>query len=141
MVNIIIWFISCFALKQRPHHTGPAAVHHNHLDPVSHSKAAGLAEADDAFVSRWDRLQRTEISVRQEDPTSHFPLEKEANDDWTEPSGTAARYREVQNVLPFPISQLKSQRDRKVIRANAELGTEISYLFYWALVGWLLLNM
>lgn len=139
MVNIIIWFISCFALKQRPHHTGPAAVHHNHLDPVSHSKAAGLAEADDAFVSRWDRS--TENYVRQVNPTSRFPLEKEANDDWTDPSGSAARYREVQNVLPFPISQLKSQRDRKVIRANAELGTEISYLFYWALVGWLLLNM
>jgi hypothetical protein len=139
MVNIIIWFISCFALKQRPHHTGPAAVHHNHLDPVSHSKAAGLAEADDAFVSRWDRS--TENYVRQVNPTSRFPLEKEANDDLTDPSGTARRYREVQNVLPFPISQLKSQRDRKVIRANAELGTEISYLFYWALVGWLLLNM
>ena len=106
MVNIIIWFISCFALKQRPHYTGPAAVHYNHLNP-----------------------------------TSRFPLEKEGNDDWTEPSGSAARYREVQNVLPFPISQLKSQRDRKVMRANAEVGTEISYLFYWALVGWLLLNM
>ena len=139
MVNIIIWFISCFALKQRPHHTGPAAVHHNHLNPVSHSKPAGLAEADDAFAKSWDRC--TESSVRQEDPTSHFPLEKEANNDWTDPSGTAARYREVQNVLPFPISQLKSQRDRKVIRANAEVGTEISYLFYWALVGWLLFNL
>lgn len=139
MVNIIIWFISCFALKQRPHHTGPAAVHHNHLNPVSHSKPAGLAEADDAFTKSWDRC--TESSVRQEDPTSHFPLEKEANNDWTDPSGTAARYREVQNVLPFPISQLKSQRDRKVIRANAEVGTEISYLFYWALVGWLLFNL
>ena len=129
MVNIIIWFISYFALKQRPHYTGPAAVHHNHLNPVSHPKTADLAEADDAFVrSCWDR--RTEISVRQEDPTSRFPLEKEGNDDWTEPSGSAARYREVQNVLPFPTSQLKSQKDRMVIRANAEVGTEISYLFY-----------
>ena len=140
MVNIIIWFISYFALKQRPHHTGPAAVHHNHLDPVSHSKPAGLAEEDDAFVRSWDRC--TEISVRQEDPTSHFPLEKEASNDWTEPSGTARRYREVQNVLPFPISQLKSQRDRKLVRANAEVGTvKIRFLFYWALVGWLLFNL
>ena len=140
MVNIIIWFVSCFALKQRTHHTGPAAVHHNHLDPVSHSKPAGLAEADDAFVRSWDR--GTENYVRQEDPTSHFPLEKEANDDWTDPSGTARRYREVQNVLPFPISQLKSQRDRRVNKANAEVGTvKILHLFYWALVGWLLFNL
>jgi len=140
MVNIIIWIISCFALKQRPHHIRPAAVQHHHLNPVSHYKSAGVAEADDALARSWDR--RTENSVRQEDPTSHFPLEKAGNDDWTNPSGSARRYREVQNVFPFPISQLKSQRDRQVIRANAEVGTrKILTLFYWALVGWLLFNL
>jgi|TARA_R100000458_G_C8241185_1_gene220236 hypothetical protein len=76
-------------------------------------------------------------------PVSHFPTEREANDDLVNPSGQPSRYRWSANVLPFPASHLKNEGDRKKKKGSSLVRRyrKIFKLVLLSVVGWLLFNL
>ena len=129
LVRYIIWFVFD-AIGMGARGRGPGVVSDIHLDPVSHPKPRDLRSTDEELTGSWYRGPEN----------SHFPPEERSSDVYEKAnaeSGTA-----VPNVIPFPISHRKDEVDDVKDKDQKHGGTaKMWFLFYWSLVGWLLLNM
>lgn len=133
LVRYIIWFVFD-AIGMGARGRGPGVGSDIHLVPTSHSKPRDLRSTDEELTGSRYRWTRAHAVV------SHFPSEERSSDVCEEAnaeSGTA-----VPNVIPFPISHRKVEVDDVKESQKRYGGTaKIRFLFYWSLVGWLLLNL
>ena len=138
LVRYIIWFVFD-AIGMGARGRGPGVVSDIHLDPVSHPNARSRELTDEETGGCWYGGPRLTLVSQFPSEERSSVVDRKANGSGTVPSSGHA---DVNNVFPFPISHRKVEVDDVKESQKPHGGTaKIRILFYWSLVGWLLLNM